>query len=140
MGTITICWGIVCKRTRTKKRTSFVRDLNRANEYAAKAETIIGKKVAGIVTSKELNMAPLSGTPALCPVQASAKLLRFKWKGWRFHHPNCTSLKGRIDAIKTPKMGISQIVAITQATTCTSRVNGVILGLFEGSLILLRNE
>lgn len=40
---------------------SLVRDLNRANEYAAKAETIIGRNVAGIVTIKELSIAVLSG-------------------------------------------------------------------------------
>ena len=40
---------------------SFVLDLNRANEYAAKAETIIGKNVAGIVTINELSIEVLRG-------------------------------------------------------------------------------
>jgi hypothetical protein len=44
---------------------SFVRDLNRANEYAAKAATNMGRKVAGIVTIKELNIALLMGVPAV---------------------------------------------------------------------------
>ena len=52
---------MVCKRTRIKNRRSFVRDLKRANEYAASAETKMGRKVAGIVTSRELNMALPSG-------------------------------------------------------------------------------
>ena len=69
MGTITICWGMVCKRTKTRNKMSFVLDLNRANEYAAKAETIIGKNVAGIVTIKELSIEVLRGD-VVCPVHA----------------------------------------------------------------------
>ena len=61
MGTITICWGMVCKRTKTRNKMSFVLDLNRAKEYAAKAETIIGKNVAGIVTNNELSITVLRG-------------------------------------------------------------------------------
>jgi len=56
-----------------------------------------------------------------------------------FHQPNCTSLKGRIEAINTPRKGINQMVAIIHANTCASIVDNVILGLFVGSLILLKN-
>ena len=61
MGMITACCGMVCKSTKIRNMKSFVRDLKRANEYAARAETKIGRKVAGMVTSREWNMAVLSG-------------------------------------------------------------------------------
>jgi hypothetical protein len=53
-----------------------------------------------------------------------------------FHHPNWTSLNGRMDAMNTPRKGISQIIAMSQATTCTITVEGVIFGFFDGNLIL----
>ncbi len=49
---------------------SFVRDLNRANEYAANAETKMGINVAGTVTIIELSIAVLSGD-VVAPIHAS---------------------------------------------------------------------
>jgi hypothetical protein len=134
---------MVCKRTKTRNNVSFVRDLNRANEYAANAETKIGINVAGIVTIKELSIAVLSGV-VVAPTHASTKFLNVKVNGLMFHHPNCTSLNGRIDAINTPRKGINQMIAMSQATTCTITVERVIFGFFEGNLnlndlILLKN-
>jgi hypothetical protein len=43
---------------------SLVRDLKREKEYAAKAETKMGKMVAGITTMSELNIALLREIPA----------------------------------------------------------------------------
>ena len=78
---------MVCKRTKTRNNVSFVRDLNLANEYAANAEMKMGIKVAGIVTIKELSIAPLSGT-VVAPTHASTKFLKVKVKGLVFHQPN----------------------------------------------------
>ena len=80
MGTITICCGMVCIRTKTRNKVSFVRDLNRANEYAANAEMKIGMNVAGIVTIKELSIALLSGT-VVAPTHASTKFLKVRVNG-----------------------------------------------------------
>ena len=80
MGTITACCGIVCKRTKRRNNVSLVRDLNRANEYAAKAETKIGMNVAGIDTIKELSIALLSGS-VVAPTHASTKFLKVRVKG-----------------------------------------------------------
>ena len=80
IGTITICCGMVCKRTKTRNNVSFVRDLNRAKEYAANAETKIGINVAGIVTTKELSIALLSGT-VVAPTHTSTKFLKVRVKG-----------------------------------------------------------
>ena len=71
---------MVCKRTKTRNKVSFVRDLNLAKEYAANAETKIGIKVAGIVTIKELSIALLSGT-VVAPTHASTKFLKVRVNG-----------------------------------------------------------
>jgi hypothetical protein len=63
---------MVCKRTRTRNKVSFVRDLNRAKEYAASDETKIGKNVAGMVTSNEFSIAVLKGV-VVAPTHASTK-------------------------------------------------------------------
>jgi hypothetical protein len=120
---------------------SFVLDLNRAKEYAANAEIKIGINVAGIVTIKELSIALLSGT-VVVPTQASTKFLKVNVNGLTFHQPNCTSLNGRTDAMNTPRKGISQMSAMSQAATCATTVESVIFGLLEGNLkdlILLKN-
>jgi hypothetical protein len=120
---------------------SFVLDLNRAKEYAANAEIKIGIKVAGIVTIKELSIALLNGT-VVVPTQASTKFLKVNVNGLTFHQPNCTSLNGRIDAMNTPRKGISQMSAMSQAATCATTVESVIFGFLEGNLkdlILLKN-
>jgi hypothetical protein len=126
---------MVCKSTKTRNKMSFVLDLNRAKEYAANAEIKIGINVAGIVTIKELSIALLSGT-VVVPTQASTKFWKVKVNGLTFHQPNCTSLNGRIDAMNTPRKGINQMSAMSQAATCATTVESVIFGFFEGNLIL----
>jgi hypothetical protein len=97
--------------------------------------------VAGIVTIKELSIALLSGT-VVVPTQASTKFLKVNVNGLTFHQPNCTSLNGRIDAMNTPRKGIIQMSAMSQAATCATTVERVIFGFLEGNLkdlILLKN-
>jgi len=48
-----------------------VRKENLAKEYAARAATNRGIKVAGIVTIKEFSIALLRGAPAVLPTQTS---------------------------------------------------------------------
>ena len=71
---------MVCRRTKTRNNMSFVLDLNLANEYAANAETIIGRNVAGIATIKELSIALLRGR-VVAPTHASTKFWKVKVNG-----------------------------------------------------------
>jgi hypothetical protein len=61
MGMMTICWGIVWRRTSVRKSRSRVGNLNLAKEYAPRAATKMGMTVEGMVTISEFRSALLKG-------------------------------------------------------------------------------